>query len=260
MTGIQTAELFSLRGAAALITGASGGLGEHFARTLVQAGARVALAGRRTDLLKTLANELNNAGAQVVAVPVDVTDAAAVQDGFLAAEKALGTITLLVNNSGVTWTGPLVDLEEQTWDHILDTNLKGAWLCARMFAKRMIEAGKPGVIVNIASILGLRIAGHVGAYAASKAALIHMTRCLALELARYQIRVNALAPGYIATELNRKFLETPAGMALIKRIPQRRLGTLEELDGPFLLLCSNASRFMTGAVIPVDGGHLISML
>jgi len=253
-------KLFSLANVTALVTGASGGLGQHFAKTLVGAGAKVALVGRRAAPLEALAEELNRAGGHTAAVPFDLTDSKSIAEGFAAAERLLGTVTLLVNNSGVTSTEPLVDLEEKTWDAILDTNVKGAWLCSRVFARRLIEVGQPGVIVNVASILGLRIAGQVAAYSASKAALIHLTRSLALELARYRIRANALAPGYISTELNRQFLETPAGQALIKRVPQRRLGGLEDLDGPLLLLASDASRFMTGTVIPVDGGHLVSSL
>jgi NAD(P)-dependent dehydrogenase (short-subunit alcohol dehydrogenase family) len=258
--GMDANDLFSLRNVTALVTGASGGLGQHFARTLVGAGAKVALVGRRIAPLAELSEELNRSGAQTAAVPFDSTDAEAVAGGFAAAERALGTVTLLINNSGVTSTEPLIDTEEKTWDSILDTNLKGAWLCSRVFARRLIEVGNPGAIVNVASILGLRVAGQVAAYSASKAALLHLTRSLALELARHRIRANALAPGYISTELNRKFLETPAGQALIKRVPQRRLGDLSDLDGPLLLLASEASRFMTGAVIPVDGGHLVSSL
>jgi len=253
-------KLFSLANVTALVTGASGGLGQHFAKTLVAAGAKVALVGRRSAPLEALAEELNRASGSTAAVPFDLTDPQSIAEGFAIAERLLGTVTLLVNNSGVTSTEPLVDLEEKTWDAILDTNVKGAWLCSRVFSRRLIEVGQPGVIVNVASILGLRIAGQVAAYSASKAALIHLTRSLALELARHRIRANALAPGYIATELNRQFLETPAGQALIKRVPQRRLGSLEDLDGPLLLLASDASRFMTGTVIPVDGGHLVSSL
>jgi NAD(P)-dependent dehydrogenase (short-subunit alcohol dehydrogenase family) len=257
---MHPSDLFSLRNVTALLTGASGGLGEHFARTLVGAGAKVALMGRRAEPLEALAEGLNRDDRCAAAIPFDSTDSQAVETGFAAAEQALGTITLLINNAGVTSTDSLIDLEETEWDLILDTNLKGAWLCARAFAKQVIDRGQAGVIVNIASILGLRVAGQVGAYSASKAALIQMTRSLALELARYRIRANVLAPGYISTQLNRDFLETPAGAALIKRIPQRRLGTLDDLDGPLLLLASDASRFMTGAVIAVDGGHLISSL
>jgi NAD(P)-dependent dehydrogenase (short-subunit alcohol dehydrogenase family) len=253
-------DLFSLHGVSALVTGASGGLGEHFALTLAGAGAKVALAARGPAPLDRLARKINETGGCAVAIRVDVTNASMVAQGFAAAEQALGTITLLVNNSGVTATGSLVDLDETTWHRIFDTNLKGAWLCSRCFARRLIELKKPGIIINTASILGVRVAGHVGAYSASKAALIQMTRSLALELARYEIRVNALAPGYIATQLNRQFLATQSGQNLIKRIPQRRLGELEDLEGPLLLLASEASRFMTGAVIPVDGGHLVNTL
>jgi NAD(P)-dependent dehydrogenase (short-subunit alcohol dehydrogenase family) len=257
---MQPNDLFSLRDVPALLTGASGGLGQHFAKVLVEAGAKVALVGRRSAPLQELANNIGQSGGTALAVPFDSTDSRAVAEGFATAERALGPVRLLINNSGVTSTEPLVDLKETTWDAILDTNLKGAWLCARAFAKRLVEVGQSGVIVNITSILGLRVAGQVGAYAASKAALIQMTRSLALELARHRIRVNALAPGYIATDLNREFLATPAGEALVKRIPQRRLGALSDLDGPLLLLASDASCFMTGAVIPVDGGHLVSSL
>ena len=243
------------------MTGASGGLGEHFALTLARAGANVALAARSLAPLECLARKINDTGGRAVAIQMDVTSASMVEHGFAAhAEQALGTVTLLVNNSGTTSSEPMVDLDEATWHRIFDTNLKGAWLCSRVFARRLIELKKPGVIVNTASILGIRVAGHVGAYAASKAALIQMTRALALELARHEIRVNALAPGYIATELNQQFLATPSGQNLIKRVPQRRLGELHDLDGPLLLLASGASRFMTGAVIPVDGGHLVSSL
>lgn len=257
---MESNDLFSLQGVSALVTGASGGLGAHFALILARAGASVALAARRLAPLERLAREINDTGGRAVAIQMDVTSASMVDSGFVAAEQAFGAVTLLVNNSGITSSEAMVDLDEATWHRILDTNLKGAWLCSRRFARRLIETGKPGVIVNTASILGFRVAGRVGAYSASKAALIQMTRTLALELARYEIRVNALAPGYIATELNREFLKTESGQRLIKRIPQRRLGALRDLDGPLLLLASDASRFMTGAVIPVDGGHLVTTL
>jgi NAD(P)-dependent dehydrogenase (short-subunit alcohol dehydrogenase family) len=257
---VKPDDLFSLHGVTAFVTGASGGLGEHFALTLAAAGAKVALAARGLAPLDRLARKINDIGGCAVAIQVDVTNAAMVAQGFAAAQQALGAITLLVNNSGTTATGPMVDLDEASWHRIMDTNLKGAWLCSSCFARRLIELKKPGVIINTASILGLRVAGQVGAYAASKAALIQMTRSLALELARYQIRVNALAPGYIATALNRQFLATQDGQNLVKRIPQRRLGELKDLEGPLLLLASEASRFMTGAVVAVDGGHLVNTL
>ncbi len=253
-------DLFSLDGVTALVTGASSGLGEHFAMTLATAGAAVALGGRRRDRLDFVAHRIGENGARAAVIPFDVTDAEAVERGVEAAETALGRVTLLINNSGVTAVAPTVDLDEADWDLVLDTNLKGAFLCARAFARRLIATGTGGVIVNVASILGLRVAGQVAAYSASKAGLIQLTQTLALELARHRIRVNALAPGYIETELNREFLAGPAGQAIIGRVPQRRVGRLEDLDGPLLLLASDASRFMTGVVLPVDGGHLVSSL
>jgi len=252
--------LFSLKGTTALLTGAAGGLGKRFAQVLTCAGAKVALAGRHEGTLQPLAKDLQAAGAEVAVTPLDVTDAASIQRGFDAAEKALGPISLLINNSGVAAAGMASEIPEGEWDRVLDTNLKGAWLCSGAFARQRIATGEPGVIVNIASILGLRTAGGVAAYGASKAALIQLTQNMAFELARHRIRVNALAPGYISTDINREFLETPAGQALVKRVPQRRLGNPGDLDGPLLLLASDASRFMTGTVIPVDGGHLVSTL
>ncbi len=256
----MTDGLFSLKGTTALLTGAAGGLGKRFAQVLAGAGAKVALAGRSEGPLQALAEDLHTSGYEVVVTPLDVTDAAAIERGLDAAEKALGPVTLLINNSGVAAAGMASEILEAEWDRVLDTNLKGAWLCSSAFARRRIAAQEPGVIVNIASILGLRAAGGVAAYGASKAALVQLTQNMAFELARHRIRVNALAPGYISTDINRDFLETPAGQALVKRVPQRRLGDPADLDGPLLLLASDASRFMTGAVIPVDGGHLVSTL
>lgn len=253
-------DLFSLHGKNALVTGASGGLGQHIAEVLSRAGAGVVLCGRRAQPLEQLADQIKRGNGKAVAVAFDTTDSTSVVKGFAAAREAFGDIDVLINNSGVATTAPLLNLSESDWDATLDTNLKGAWHCAREFSQALIGADKPGAIVNVASILGIRVAGQVGAYAASKAALIQLTGVLALELARNKIRVNALAPGYIATDLNKKFLETDAGAALIKRVPQRRLGDLRDLDGPLLLLASEASRFMTGSTLVVDGGHLVSSL
>lgn len=254
------AALFDLTGRTAFVTGASSGLGRRFARVLARAGAAVAVAARREDRLADLVAEIEAAGGRAVAVGLDVTNAASVEAALAAAEAALGSLDIVVNSSGVTATAAATELSEEDWDRILDTNLKGAWLVSRAAARLAAETGRPLSIVNIASILGLRVAGHVSAYAASKAGLVQLTKAMALELARHGVRVNALAPGYIATDINRDFFATPAGEALVRRIPQRRLGQPEELDGPLLLLASDASRYMTGAVIAVDGGHLVSSL
>ena len=252
-------DLFRLDGRCALVTGASGSLGRHFAEVLARAGAAVVLAARRLDRLETIADEIGAAGGKALAVALDVTDSAGIGAAFAAAEERLGPVTVLVNNAGLTVTKPLLEHDEADWDKVMDTNLKGAWLVAQEAAQRMAAAGG-GNIINIASILGLRVAGTVPAYCASKAGLIHLTRVMALELARYGIRVNALAPGYIETDINRDFFAGEAGQRLIKRIPQRRLGQLEDLDGALLYLASDASRYMTGSVVTVDGGHMVSSL
>jgi len=254
--------LFDLTGKTALVTGASSGLGRHFAACLASAGASVVVAARRMDLLESLANELIANGGNAAVARLDVTDAASVKAALDVCEAKFGGIDVLVNNSGVIATASVLDQSEADWDFVLDTNLKGSFLVAAEAGRRMraAETGRPGSIINIASILGLRQAAQVAAYSASKAALIQLTKSMALELARYGIRVNAIAPGYIETDLNRDFFATPAGEALIKRIPQRQLGRPQDLDGALLLLASDASRYMTGAVIAVDGGHLVSSL
>jgi NAD(P)-dependent dehydrogenase (short-subunit alcohol dehydrogenase family) len=252
------AEPFDLTDAVALVTGASSGLGRHFAFTLARAGARVAVAARRADALQETVDLIAGIGGAALPVSLDVTDGPAVRAAVKTVVERWGRIDVLVNNAGIVATAPALDLPEPEWDQVIDTNLKGAWLVAQAVARSMV--GRGGAIINIASVLGIRVAGEVAAYAASKAALIHLTRTLAFELARHKIRVNALAPGYIETDINRAFFATDVGRALIKRIPQRRLGTPEDLDGPLLLLASPASAYMTGAVIVVDGGHLQSSL
>jgi NAD(P)-dependent dehydrogenase (short-subunit alcohol dehydrogenase family) len=256
----MTADLFRLDGRHALVTGASSGLGRHFAAVLANAGARVTVAARRQAQLGQTVATIAAAGAQAHAVRLDVTDADSAVQAFADAEARFGPIAVLINNAGVTVTRPAIDMTEQDWTSIIDTNLKGAWMVAQHAARRMIHHGTRGSIVNIASILGLRVAGGVATYAISKAGLVQMTKTLALEWARYGIRVNALAPGYVQTELNEAFFSSDAGKALIRRIPQRRLGELHELDGPLLLLASDAGSYMTGSVVAVDGGHLVSGL
>ena len=251
---------FRLDGKVALVTGASSGLGEHFAHLLAGAGAHVLVAARRTDKLHTLINEIRLAGGQADAVALDVTDQASVRNALQQATSLAGAPDVLINNAGVTVTRPLLEQTEEDWDSVLDTNLKGNWLVATETARHMIAAGKPGAIVNVASILGLRVAGGVSPYAISKAGVIQMTRSLALELARYGIRANALLPGYIVTDLNREFLESPAGDKLRARIPSRRFGEPSDLDGPLLLLASDAGRHMSGTYLAADGAHLVSSL
>jgi NAD(P)-dependent dehydrogenase (short-subunit alcohol dehydrogenase family) len=252
--------VFEIEGMHILVTGGSSGLGRHFARFLANNGAHVTLAARRAETLAQNVAEINGSGGKAHSIVLDVTVADQLDDALKEAETKFGAIHAVVNNAGVTATKPALDQDERAWDSVIDTNLKGVWLVAQAAAKRMIANNVRGSIVNVASILGLRVAGGVAPYAISKAGVIQMTKALALEWARYGIRVNALAPGYFATELNDDFFETDAGKALIKRVPQRRLGQLSELDGPLLLLISNAGSFMTGSVVTVDGGHLVSGL
>jgi NAD(P)-dependent dehydrogenase (short-subunit alcohol dehydrogenase family) len=247
---------FDLSGKTALITGASSGLGAHFARCLGAAGASVALAARRADRLQSLQAELGKTNIKSNAIDLDVTSSASVA----AALDAAGPIDILVNNAGISIVKPALDMPEKDWDAVVDTNLRGAWLMAQGAAKRWVADKRPGSIVNIGSILGLRTIGQVAPYNASKAGLIHLTHVLAMEWARHQIRVNAICPGYIETEMNSAFWKTPGGQKLIERIPQRRIGQPEHLDGALLLLASDAGAFMTGSVITVDGGHTVSSL
>lgn len=251
---------FRLDGRTALVTGASSGLGRHFARTLAAAGAAVSVAARRADKLETLVAEITAEGGHASAVSLDVTDGASVRAAFEAIAAWRGAPQVIVNNAGVAVSRPLHEQSEADWDGVLDTNLKGAWLVAQEGSRRLVAAGQGGAVVNIASITGERVAGGVAPYCASKAALLQLTRAMALELAGSGIRVNAIAPGYVATELNRDFLASSAGQRLMARIPQKRFGEPADLDGALLLLASEAGRFMTGSVIAVDGGHLVSSL
>ncbi len=248
---------FYLEGKVALITGASSGLGRHFAVTLARAGAKVAAGARRLDRLDELVAEIEGFDGRAIALGVDVTDAGAVRGAVRTAETELGPITILVNNAGVAEVAPALELDESDWDRVVDTNLKGAWLMAQEVARHMVRLGHGGSIINIASLAGLVAVKQLAAYCASKAGLIQLTRALAIELAPHDIRVNAIAPGYFETEMNQEYLSGPAGKRLVERLPLRRLGEAADLDGALLLLASDDSRYMTGGVITVDGGHTL---
>ena len=249
-----------LKGRHVLVTGASGGLGEHFARLCARCGAAVTIAARRRDRLEALAGELREAGAaHTAAIALDVADEASIEAAF-AALGAGPPLDVLVNNAGIAGTGPAIDTPLAEFDRIVATNLRGVFAMSGAAARRWRDAQRPGIVLNIASILGLRVIGGTAPYVIAKAGVVRMTEVLALEWARFGIRVNALAPGYIATDINADYFSTEAGQQTIRRMPLRRLGQPEDLDGAFLLLATDASAWMTGATIPVDGGHLVSSL
>lgn len=251
---------FSLDGDTALVTGASSGLGRHFAKVLASAGAKVACAARRADLLDTLVAEIADAGGTAASVTLDVTDSASIASALDQAAASLGPLTVLVNNAGLAIDHKLIDTPDADWDAVMDTNLRGTFLMAREAARRMIAAKIAGRIVNIASILGQTASPRVHAYAASKAGIIHLTHTLAAELARDHIRVNALSPGYVETDLNQDLLTGPIGDRIKGRTPLRRFARPEELDAALLLLASPANTFMTGSIVTIDGGLSLSTL
>ena len=241
-----------------LITGASQGLGRQFARVLSAHGAAVLLAARQAAKLKSLEEEIRAKGGRAAAVQMDVTDMATISRALDTAEMPFGPVTVLINNAGIAIEKLATDQTEADWDAVIGANLKGAYFLATEAARRMIARKQGGNIVNIASVLGTGVLKAVSPYAISKAGMIQATRAMALELAANNIRINALAPGYIDTEMNHAFWSTPAGERLAKRIPQRRVGAESDLDGAILLLASNASRYMTGSVVTVDGGFLLN--
>ncbi len=251
---------FDLANQVALVTGASSGIGRHLAELLAIAGAKVALAARRVDRLAEAAREIEAAGGQCLPIACDVTRSDSVAAAVALVEDTLGALTILVNNAGVVVAKPVLQHTEEEWDYVVDTNLKGAWLMAREFAQHLVDRQRPGRIVNIASVLGVRTIARVPSYTAAKAGLIHLTGVLAMELARYGILVNAIAPGYVETDFNRDFLRSDAGKKLEARIPLRRFGRPDDLDGAMLLLASPAGAYITGAVIAVDGGHGVAAI
>ena len=256
---------FDLDGKTALVTGASSGLGARFARVLADNGAQVVLASRRVERLKELRAEIEAAGGDAHVVALDVTDQASIRSAIAHAETEVGPIDILVNNSGVSTTQKLVDVTEEDYDFVFDTNTKGAFFVAQEVAKRMIARSKgeaPGTytggrIVNIASMAGLRVLPQIGVYCMSKAAVIHMTRAMALEWGRYGINVNALCPGYIRTEINDAHWDTEAGQKLVQMLPRKRIGKPEDLDGALLLFVADESQFINGAIINADDGYAV---
>lgn len=257
---MDVADNFNMTGRTALVTGASSGFGWHFAKVLAGRGAKVIVGARRTERLDQLCAEISADGGTALPVRLDVTDAHSIKDAFAAAEDAYGTVTVVVNNAGISKGGFLADLSEADWDAVMDTNLKAVWLVAREAVTRMAAAETGGSIINIASLLAFGTGKALGSYMAAKAGVVQLTRAMALEWAPMGVRVNALAPGYFPTEMTGNFFATAPGQEMIARIPQRRVGNIEELGGPLLLLASDASSYMTGSVITVDGGHLCQSL
>jgi NAD(P)-dependent dehydrogenase (short-subunit alcohol dehydrogenase family) len=256
---MTAARLFNLTGRVALVTGASSGLGVRFAEVLAENGAAVALVARRRQRLDALAERIGKAGGRAVAVVADVTDRAAMLRAFDAAEQAFGTVDILVNDAGVAHSDRAVELAEEEWRRILGTNLDAVFFWSQEAARRLLAAGKGGAIVNISSVLGLGVSKGTIAYAASKAGVIQLTKTLGLELAFKGIRVNAIAPGWIVTELNRDYLESEKGRAIAREVPVGRFGEPHDLDGALLLLVSDAGRFIAGTTLVVDGGQMVAL-
>ena len=257
---MKAGELFDLTGRVALVTGASSGLGVQFARALADNGAAVGLVARRADRLKALKAEIEGKGGKAVAIEADVTDRAAMARAFDAAEKAFGTVTILVNNAGIAQQ-PMraVEVPAEEWRKVLGVDLDAVFANAQEAARRMLAAKKPGAIVNIASVLGLGVAKGTAAYAVAKAAVIQATKALALELAFKGVRVNAIAPGWFVTEINDDYLHSEAGEKIKRDIPMGRFGKQGDLDGALLLLVSDAGSYITGTTSVVDGGQVIQI-
>lgn len=258
------AELFELNGKTALVTGASSGLGKRFAFVLARHGAQVVLASRRVDRLKEIRAEIEADGGAAHVVAMDVTDVASIRQAIERAELECGPIDVLVNNSGVSTTSRIVDVTEQDYDFLFNTNTRGAFFVAQEVGRRMIERAKQAPerppnarIINIASVAALKVLAQIATYCMSKAAVVQMTKAMALEWGRYNINVNAICPGYIATELNSEHFSSPGGQKLVQMLPRKRVGTPEDLDGLLLLLASDQSRFINGAVIAADDGFAV---
>jgi NAD(P)-dependent dehydrogenase (short-subunit alcohol dehydrogenase family) len=250
-------ERFSLVGRTALVTGASSGMGRHFVGTLAEAGARVICAARRKESIEAAAQEIRAKGGDAIAVEVDIGSTASVTRAFEIVAKEYGVVDLLVNNAGQILFAPFPDITDEQWSSLMNVNLMGTMRMAREFSKRLIAAGKPGCIVNITSITGQQTKAYLSIYGSAKAALIQLTKQLAIDLLPHNIRVNSIAPGYFRTEMVDWYFDSDAGKVEVENLPAKRVGFLEELDGPLLLLASEAGSYMNGAIVPVDYGHVI---
>lgn len=245
------ADLFRLDGKRVLITGASSGFGAHFGQVLAKQGATVILGARRVEKLEETAAAIRAAGGKAETVKLDVSSSASIAAAFV----AMGQVDVVINNAGINVEASATALTEADWDSVMDTNLKGMWMVSKEAITQWLKDKRPGNIINIASILGLRVASQLPVYTASKAGAVQLTKSLALDYARHNIRVNAICPGYFETDINRDWFRTEPGQKMIKRMPFRRLGNLPELDGPLLLLASDASSYMSGSIVVVDGAH-----
>ncbi|KEO86861.1 2-deoxy-D-gluconate 3-dehydrogenase [Erythrobacter sp. JL475] len=249
----MTRNLFSLTGRVALVTGASSGIGRVIAKGLADAGAKVVALARRADRLDDLVREIEQSGGIAMSAQADVTDQASIERAFDDAEASFGTVNVIVSNAGVTDARNFLKIDAAARDAIFDTNLRGVWNVGQIGARRLVAAGRDGSIINVASVLGLGVQPGLASYCASKGAVIQLTRSMAIDLTRHNIRVNALAPGWFKTELNSDFFESPAGIERVSQMPARRLGDIEELIGPVIMLASDAGSFMNGSVVVVDG-------
>lgn len=251
---------FSLSGRTALITGASSGIGWGLAEGLAAAGAQIVAAARRRDRLEHLVAGIEATGGRALAVAMDVTDRDSIATAFDAAQEAFGVVDVVVNNAGVGDGKGFLEASEADLDFVMDANVSGVWHVAQTAAHRLIAAGKPGSIINIASIMGLGGKPHNAAYCTSKGAVVQMTRAMAMDLSKHGIRVNAIAPGWFVTEINDDFLTSDAGEAYMRRTPARRAGRIDELIGPTVLLASAAGSFVNGVILPVDGAHSAALV
>ena len=246
-------DLFSLSGRVALITGASSGIGRALAKGLARSDARIVAVARRADRLSDLVQEISDTGGDAIAVSADVTDATSIEHAFDEAQRAFGVADVIISNAGISAPGNFLKTDADSRDAVFDTNIRGVWNVGQAGARRLIAAGKPGAIINVASVLGMGVQPGLASYCASKGAVIQLTRAMAIDLMRHGIRVNALAPGWFRTELNADYFDSEGGQEYVARMPARRLGIIEELIGPVILLASDAGSFMNGSVLTVDG-------